>query len=279
MAKVVGVVDISHVPSIGVAIKNGKQEDPYWKPWFDGLKPVREWLGNIKPTTAVIFYNDHGMNFFLDAMPTFAIGCAPKYEAVDEGWGLPLFSGYPGNEPLSWHIREALHTAEIDMVVCQEMLVDHAVTLPIEMYWPKQECPVKIVPININTVLFPTPTPSRCEKLGKAVGDAIAKWDAPNEKILIMGTGGLSHQLEGKRAGFINKKFDFQCMDNLVNNLEWFRQYTSEDCVELAGTQGLEIINWVASRAAYPGQMKQVYRFNHIPVSNTSGSILALEPA
>ena len=278
MAKIIGVLDVSHVPAIGAAIQKQKQNEPYWKPWFDAFGPVHQWLGKEKPTTVVVFYNDHGLNFFLDQMPTFAIGVAPKYESVDEGWGIPIFSKYKGNEELAWAIRESLHEAEIDMVVCQEMLIDHAATIPIELLWPKQECPVKIVPIDINTVLFPTPTPSRCEKMGKAVGAAIEKWNS-DEKVLIVGTGGLSHQLEGKRAGFINKKFDIQCMDNLVNNVEWFRQYTSEDCVEKAGTQGLEILNWIASRSVFHGKMKEVYRFQKIPISNTSGAIFLLEPS
>jgi len=278
MAKILGVLDVTHVPAIGAAIFNQKQNEPYWKPWFDAFTPVHQWLAKVKPTTIVVFYNDHGLNFFLDKMPTFAIGVAPKYESADEGWGIPVFSKYKGNEELSWAIRQSLHEAEIDMVVCQDMLVDHALTIPVELLWPKQECPVKIVPININTVLFPTPTPARCAKMGKAVGAAIEKWNS-DERVLILGTGGLSHQLEGKRAGFINKKFDIQCMDNLVNNVEWFKQYSCEDCVELAGTQGLEILNWIASRCAFSGKMKESYRFMKIPISNTSAAIFLLEPA
>ena len=277
MAKIVGVLNVSHVPAIGAAIAKQKQNEPYWKPWFDAFGPIHDWLGKVKPTTVVLFYNDHGLNFFLDKMPTFAIGVASKYESVDEGWNIPVFSKYKGNEELAWAIRQKLHDSEIDMMVCQEMILDHAATIPLELLWPKQECPVKIVPININTVLFPTPDPARCEKLGKAVGKAIEKWSS-DERVLILGTGGLSHQLEGKRAGFINKKFDLACMENLVNNVKWFRQFSAEDCVEQAGTQGLEILNWIASRAACPHDMKEIFKFQKIPISNTAGAILVLEP-
>lgn len=278
MAKIVGVLDVSHVPAIGKAINQNLQKEPYWEPFFGAFGPVHDWLDEVKPTTAVIFYNDHGLNFFLNQMPTFAIGAAPSYGSADEGWGIPVFSEYPGNEELSWKILDSLHKAEFDMVVCQEMLVDHAVTIPIELFWPKRACPVKIVPININTVLFPTPTPSRCIKLGKAVGEAIEQWDS-DERVLLIGTGGLSHQLEGERAGFMNKAFDLDCMDNLINNVDWFQQYSSEDIVEMAGTQGLEIINWVASRSACPHKMRELYRHYHIPISNTASAIYALEPA
>jgi len=134
------------------------------------------------------------------------------------------------------------------------------------------------VPINLNTILFPTPTPTRCEKLGKAVNAAIGGFGS-DERVLIMGTGGLSHQLEGKRAGFINKKFDIECMDHLVNDIAWFRQFSSEDIVEKAGTQGLEVLNWISARGAGPASMKEAGRYMKIPVSNTAGSILCLEPS
>jgi len=278
MAKIVGMLNSTHVPAIGGAIAKGKQQDPYWKPWFDSFAPVHAWLAKIKPTTIVTFSNDHGLNFFLNAIPTFAIGTAPKFTSADEGWGIPVFSEYKGNEELSWHIREGLHNAEIDMTTCQEMYLDHAITIPIELFWPAQECPVKVVPILTNTILFPIPNASRCEKMGKAVGAAIESWNAPDERILVVGGGGLSHQLEGERAGHINKKFDLECVDHLSSyDLEWFRKLTSEDIVEVAGSQGLELLNWISARSASPAKMKEIHRFNHIPISNTSGTVLALE--
>jgi protocatechuate 4,5-dioxygenase beta chain len=278
MAKVVGVLNLSHVPAIAGAIHNKKHDDPYWKPWFDGFEPVHNWVKKLNPTVVVMFHNDHGLNFFLDKLPTFAIGVAPKYDVADEGWNINPFRTFDGHEELAWHIREELHKAEFDMVVCQEYLIDHSVTVPLELCWPGQTPSFKLVPINLNTILFPTPTPTRCEKLGKAVNAAIGGFGS-DERVLIMGTGGLSHQLEGKRAGFINKKFDIECMDHLVNDIAWFRQFSSEDIVEKAGTQGLEVLNWISARGAGPASMKEAGRYMKIPVSNTAGSILCLEPS
>lgn len=279
MAKILGMVGMSHIPAIGKAINDKKYNDPYWEPFFGGFPPVREWVEQEKPTTLVVFYNDHGLNFFLDQMPTFAIGTAPTYTSADEGWGIPVFSDYPGQEDLSWKLVEALNEAEFDMVVCQEMILDHSVTIPIELLWPGQAPPpVKIVPININTVLFPTPSPSRCMKLGKVVGKVIEEWDA-DERVLILGTGGLSHQLEGKRAGFINKEFDLTSMEKLENEVDWFSQYSSRDIVELAGTQGLELLNWIAARSAISEKMKIKHQNYHIPISNTASALYLLEPA
>jgi protocatechuate 4,5-dioxygenase beta chain len=156
MAEIIGGYFTSHVPAIGGAIHRGDQADPYWQPFFDGLPPVRDLLADRKPDVAVVFSNDHGLNFFLDTMPTFAVGAAPVYNNADEGWGLPLYKPFAGHQPLSWHIIEALVEEEFDITMCQQMLVDHALSIPFELAWPGvDKWPIRIVPIGINTVQHP----------------------------------------------------------------------------------------------------------------------------
>src|SRR3990167_8073983 len=195
MSKVCGGIFTSHVPGIGAAIAKGLQQDPYWKPFFDGFEPVHEFLRREKPDVAVVFYNDHGLNFFLDKMPTFAVGAAPEYRHEDEGWGIAFARPFPGHPDLSWHIIESIVADEFDPVSCQSMIVDHAVAVPFELAWPNGEFPVKLVPIAINTVQHPLPSPKRCRDLGASVGRALDSWSG-DDKIVVFGTGGLSHQLE-----------------------------------------------------------------------------------
>ena len=135
MAQLIGGLATSHIPAIGGAIHKGKQQDPYWKPFFDGFPPISHWLAQVKPDTVVVFYNDHGLNFFLDKMPTFAVGAAPEYRNADEGWGIPTTAPLPGNLDLSWHLINHLIEREFDIVTCQEMLIDHACTLPFKLFW------------------------------------------------------------------------------------------------------------------------------------------------
>ena len=104
MAEIVGAYFTSHVPAIGGAIARGDQQTPYWKPFFDGFLRVHEWMAQTRPDVAVVFYNDHGLNFFLDKLPTFAVGAAAEYENADEGWGLPLYKTIHGHPGLSWHV-------------------------------------------------------------------------------------------------------------------------------------------------------------------------------
>jgi protocatechuate 4,5-dioxygenase beta chain len=277
MARIVGSITMSHVPAIGRAIEKNLQQTPYWKPFFDGFPPVREWLKEVKPDIAVIIYNDHGLNFFLDKLPTFAVGAAPQYKNADEGWGIPVMPPFDGDPDLSWHLIESLIADDFDLTTCQEMLVDHAFTLPMAVLWPEQgKWPVRTVPVCVNTVQFPLPSVKRCFSLGQAIGKAIESWDT-DAGVVIIGTGGLSHQLDGKRAGFINKEFDLMFMEKLVSDPLWITRYSIEDLVELTGTQGVELLNWVIARGALQGEVITKHSNYHIPISNTAAGMMLME--
>lgn len=280
MAQIVGGLASSHIPAIGGAMAKGLQQDAYWKPFFDGFPPTHQWLQRVKPDVVVVFYNDHGLNFFLDKMPTFSVGAAASYQNADEGWGIPTLPPFKGCPELSWHLIDHLIEKEFDIVTCQEMLVDHAFTLPLKLFWPQEgTCPVMTVPICINTVQFPLPSAKRCFQLGRAVGDAIRSWNS-DLKVAVMATGGLSHQLDGTRAGFTNKAFDLEFMDSLINNPEWATQFSIHELVEKTGTQGVELLMWLAMRAALgTGPVKEIHRNYHIPISNTATGVMALEVA
>ena len=277
MARIIGGVGTTHVPSIGNAIAKGLQQDPYWKPFFDGFSPVHRWLADTRPDVAVVFYNDHGLNFFLDKMPTFAIGAAGEYRNADEGWGLPVSRPFPGDAAFSWHIIESLVADEFDVTTCQEMLVDHAFTIPLALLWPgAANRPVRTIPIAINTVQHPLPSPARCYKFGQAVGRAIDSYE-PDVRVLVIGTGGLSHQLDGERAGFINKDFDLWCLDQLAGDPLALTRYSTLKIVQEAGTQGVELLNWIAMRGALTGRVGKLHGNYHVPISNTASAVLLLE--
>ncbi|MDM0018140.1 class III extradiol dioxygenase family protein [Variovorax saccharolyticus] len=279
MATLIGGIGTSHIPAIGGAIARGQQQEPYWKPFFDGFPPIRDWLATTRPDVMVVFYNDHGLNFFLDKMPTFAIGAAPEYRNADEGWGIPTLAPLRGEPELSWHLVNALVEQEFDIVSCQEMQVDHACSLPLKLLYPEGDCPVAVVPVCINTVQFPLPKARRVHALGKAVGEAIRTWDS-SKKVAVVASGGLSHQLDGERAGFINKAFDLQFLDSMESNPEWATQFSIHELVEKAGTQGVELLMWLAMRGALAGagpRVRKLHRNYHLPISNTATAVMALE--
>jgi protocatechuate 4,5-dioxygenase, beta chain len=281
MATIVGGIGTTHVPSIGKAIAEGKQNDPYWKPFFKGFDYVRYWLARTKPDVAVVFYNDHGLNFFLDKLPTFAVGASAEYRSADEGWGIPVSRPIGGDPDLSWHLINTLVADEFDVTMCQEMLIDHAVTIPLALMWPgaassTKPWPVKIVPIEINTVQHPLPSLARCLKLGRSIGRAIESYRR-DLQVVVVGTGGLSHQLDGMRAGFVNKQFDALCLDKIIAEPETLTCYSIHELVELSGSQGVEFLNWMAMRGALTGRVSELNRNYHIPVSNTAAATVVYE--
>ena len=200
MARIVGGVTTSHIPAIGNAMTNRLEQTPYWKRFFDGYEPVKEWLADTDPDIAIVVYNDHGLNFFLDKMPTMALGCADRYENSDEGWGLQTLATFTGDAAFSWHIAESLVEQEFDLTTCQEMYVDHGFIVPMALMWRHlPEWPVKGIPLAINTIQHPIPSARRLYKLGQALRKAIDSY--PEDlKVVIFGTGGMSHQLQGERA-------------------------------------------------------------------------------
>lgn len=281
MAHIVGSISTSHVPAIGGAIARNLQQDPYWKPFFDGYPPAQDWLQAARPDVVVIIHNDHGLNFFLDKMPTFAVGTAAEYQTADEGWGIPALAPVPGNQDLAWHMVESLVADEFDITTCQEALIDHSVSLPLALLWPEHnargEWPVQVVPVCINTVQAPYPSAARCYRLGQAIRRAVESWES-DARVLIIGSGGLSHQLDGERAGFLNKDFDLRFMDSLVDDPEWVTQYSNDELVELTGQQGIELLMWVAARGAMTEDVQKLHANYHIPISNTATGLLVLAP-
>jgi protocatechuate 4,5-dioxygenase beta chain len=210
-------------------------------------------------------------------MPTFAVGAAAEYNNADEGWGLPVTSPFPGDPVFSWHVIESLVAEDFDITTCQEMLVDHAFTIPMALLWPKSDYwPIKVVPVAVNTVQFPLPSPMRCYRLGKAIGRAIESYDK-NIRVLVVATGGLSHQLDGTRAGFINKPFDLVCLDKIVHDPVELARYSARDLVRDAGAQGVELLMWFVMRGAMTGLVTEIHHSYHVPISNTAAAVMVLE--
>ena len=279
MARIVGGVTTSHIPAIGNARTNRLEQTPYWKRFFDGYEPVKEWLADTDPDIAIVVYNDHGLNFFLDKMPTMALGCADRYENSDEGWGLQTLATFTGDAAFSWHIAESLVEQEFDLTTCQEMYVDHGFIVPMALMWRHlPEWPVKGIPLAINTIQHPIPSARRLYKLGQALRKAIDSY--PEDlKVVIFGTGGMSHQLQGERAGIIDVEFDLKCMESMISDPDWMADLTTTQIIEKAGTEGVEVIMWLVMRGALNDRVNVIHKHYHVPVSNTAAGVLVLEDA
>jgi protocatechuate 4,5-dioxygenase, beta chain len=274
VAEIIWGLATSHVPSIGAAMDRGLTQDPYWKPLFDGYQPARDWMARHLPDVALIVYNDHANAFGTDLVPTFAIGTAEHYRVADEGFGrrpVPDVAGAPG---LSLHLVERLMDDGFDLTVCQDFDVDHGLTVPLSVFCPDpgESWPCAVVPLLVNVIQYPQPTAARCYALGQAIGRAIASFPA-GLKVAVFGTGGMSHQLAGARAGFINSDFDHRFLDAIENDPRALTAMSREQYIREAGSEGIELIMWLIMRGALNERIRRIHRTYHVPVSNTAAAL------
>ena len=283
MARITASVYTSHVPAIGATIDMGKTAEPYWQPLFKGYEFSKQWMKDHTPDVIFLVYNDHATAFSLDMIPTFAIGTAAQYTPADEGWGprpVPVVQGHPA---LAAHIAQSVIQQDFDLTIVNKMDVDHGLTVPLSLMcgqppaWP---CPV--IPFAVNVVQYPVPSGQRCFNLGKAIANAVKSFD-DDLNVQIWGTGGMSHQLQGPRAGLINKDFDNAFLDKLIADPAAAAAIPHIDFVREAGSEGIELVMWLIARGAMSDvnegkpAPKLAHRFYHVPASNTAVGHLILE--
>jgi len=286
MAKITASVFTSHVPAIGAAMDLGKTDEPYWQPLFKGYEYSKQWMKDNTPDVIFLVFNDHATAFSLDMIPTFAIGTAASYQPADEGWGprpVPVVQGHPA---LAAHIAQSVIQQDFDLTIVNKMDVDHGLSVPLSLMcgqppesnfkWP---CPV--IPFAVNVVQYPVPSGQRCLNIGKAIRKAIESYDE-DLNVQIWGTGGMSHQLQGPRAGLINKDFDAAFIDTMISDPERQAAVPHIDYVREAGSEGIELVMWLIARGAMSdlnggGKPTVKHRFYHVPASNTAVGHLILE--
>lgn len=277
MARITAGVATSHVPAIGAALDLGKTQEDYWKPLFAGYDFSKQWIAEEKPDVIILIYNDHASAFSLELIPTFAIGCAESFQPADEGWGPRPVPAVQGHPELAWHIAQSTILDEFDMTIVNKMDVDHGLTVPLSLLFGQPDAwPCKVIPLAVNVVQYPPPTGNRCYNLGKAIRKAVESFDQ-DLKVQVWGTGGMSHQLQGPRAGLINREFDTAFLDRLVQDPEAQARMPHIDYVREAGSEGIELVMWLIMRGALAQQVEEVYRFYHVPASNTAVGHLILK--
>jgi len=277
MAKIIAGVGTSHTPAIGAAVDNGRTHEPYWVPLFKGYEPSKKWMAETAPDVAIVVYNDHANAFSFELIPTFAIGVADEYQVADEGFGRRPLPPVPGHADLAWHLAESLILDEFDITIVNAMEVDHGLTVPMSlMFAEPAEWPCPVVPLAVNVVQYPPPTGKRCFDLGKAIRRAVDTYPGA-ERVLVVGTGGMSHQLQGERVGLINAEWDQRFLDMLVGDPDAAAAISHVEYLREAGSEGIELVMWLVMRGALDADVREVYRATHVPTSNTHNGLLVLD--
>jgi len=278
VARITAGVTTSHIPAVGAAIDMHRTSEDYWKAMFAGYEFSKKWIADEKPDVVIIIYNDHASYFGMDIMPTFAIGIADSFNICDEGYGprpVPVVEGHSG---LATHLAASLITDDFDMTVLNLLEVDHGLTVPLSlMFGEPDKWPVKVIPIPVNVVMYPQPSGERCLSIGKAIRKAVQDYDE-DLSVQVWGTGGMSHQIQGARAGLINAPWDSKFMDDLINEPETLQFKPHLEYMVEAGSEGVELIMWLIMRGALGPEVETVHRFYHVPASNTAVGHLILKP-
>jgi protocatechuate 4,5-dioxygenase, beta chain len=282
MAKITASVYTSHVPAIGAAMDLGKSQEPYWQKVFAGYEFSRQWMKENPPDVVFLVYNDHATAFSLEMIPTFAIGTAANFKVADEGWGPRPVPDVEGHPELAAHIAQSVIQQDFDLTIVNKMDVDHGLTVPLSlMCGDTKKWPSKVIPFAVNVVQYPVPSGMRCFFLGQAIRKAVESFDA-DLNVQIWGTGGMSHQLQGPRAGLINKEWDNRFLDQLIADPKGLASVPHIEYVREAGSEGIELVMWLIARGAMAdvagGPKPTVkHRFYHVPASNTAVGHLILE--
>ncbi|ODU18661.1 MAG: protocatechuate 3,4-dioxygenase [Sphingomonas sp. SCN 67-18] len=278
MARITAGIAASHIPALGAAMDNSRTHEPYWQPCFAGFDWVRAWEAAEKPDVIVLVYNDHATAFDMNVIPTFAIGCAERYAPADEGWGPRPVPDVIGHADLAWHIAQSCILDEFDMTMVNAMPVDHGLTVPLSLMFGQPEAwPCKVVPLAVNVVTYPPPSGNRCWLLGEAIARAVASY--PEDlNVQIWGTGGMSHQLQGPRAGLINRPFDTAFLDDLTADPARLRAMPHIEYLREAGSEGIELVMWLIMRGALGASVRELHRHYHVPASNTAVGHIVLQP-
>lgn len=270
MARITAGVATSHVPAIGAAIDLGKTGDDYWSPLFRGYEFSKKWIAEEQPDVIILVYNDHASAFDMRMIPTFAIGCGEQFLPADEGWGPRPVPDIIGHPELAWHIRQEVIEEDFDLTTVNEMTVDHGLTVPLSLMFGQPDAwPCRVIPFAVNVVVYPAPSGRRCYQLGKAIRRAVDTFDE-DLNVQIWGTGGMSHQLQGPRAGLINSDFDAAFLDQLLNDPDTLTQKPHVDYLREAGSEGIELVMWLIMRGALNDRVEELHRFYHVPASNTA---------
>jgi protocatechuate 4,5-dioxygenase, beta chain len=277
MAKVTAGIATSHVPAIGAAVDQGKTGEPYWAPLFEGYEFSRRWIERNGPDVVFLVYNDHASAFSLEVIPTFAIGCGETFMPADEGWGPRPVAPVRGHPELAAHIAQSVIQQDFDLTIVNRMEVDHGLTVPLSlMFGQPEQWPCAVIPFAVNVVQYPPPSGRRCYELGKAIRRAIDSFDA-DLSVQVWGTGGMSHQLQGPRAGLINAEFDRRFLDRLVSDPQGLADVPHIEYIREAGSEGIELVMWLVMRGALDPAVREIHRFYHVPASNTAVGHLILE--
>jgi gallate dioxygenase len=265
MARIIGGIGVSHSPTIGFAKDKNQQNDPVWAPIFEAFAPIKEWLREKNPDALFVISNDHVTSFFFDHYSAFTLGIGKQYSVADEGGGQRHVPPISGHSELAIHIGKSLMSDEFDMSFFQNKTLDHGTFSPMSMLANEDgSWPAPMIPLQVGVLQFPIPSAKRCFNLGLALRKAIESY-SEDLKVVIVATGGLSHQVHGERSGFNNTQWDLEFLDLIEKDPQQLTKMTHAEYATKGGFEGSEIVMWLIMRGALSEQVKKIHQTYYLP--------------
>jgi len=262
----------SHAPGITAWTEAAPKEQA--ETFLRHYREIGERLAAADPDVIVAITVEHWANFFLNNMPSFCIGRAQHYDGPVEEWLKIPQQRIAGDPLLAQEIIDVCLQGDFDPSYSDELLLDHATMLPLHFLNPQMAVP--IVPILINTLTVPMPSPRRCFALGHLLGETLTH---SSKRIAVISTGGLSHWPGEAKHGKIDVAFDKDFLKTLASNdRTQLAQYTHEEINSHAGSGGHEIRTWIALAGAVPTWAAEVVEYQPITPWATGCALVVFNP-
>lgn len=271
---VVGVFATSHSP--GMTGFPERADAAQRNAVTDALADLRNRIAALKPDALIAVSVEHFSNFSLANLPAFAIATADSYLGpVTAEMAAFLKIGqrrYPGHAGLGEHVYRFALESEFDPALVQgDFEFDENFCVPLEFLDPQAQIP--LVPVIVNGVNRPAPTARRCYEFGRMLRAAVAAQHSV-QRVVVVGTGGLSHWVGMRESGDINEAFDRRFLDRLSSGdaarLTAYRQ----EQIDEAGNGADEIRTWLVAAGA-AGTGFDILAYEPIPAWLTGTAVAA----
>ena len=246
MSELVGAFCVPHIPLI--ASQPGVADKAQVDKVMAGFATIRQRLSALKVDTAIIIGDDHYAIFGPHCLPSMLIGVG-DVEGPHEDWLKHDRAPIANNEALALHIMDYGFEHGFDWAVARSLAIDHSVFVP----WLKivKDMPgLRTIPVYIAAGVNPLIRTRRCVQLGEMIRDAVAAHPG-NDRVAIIGTGGLSHWVGMAEMGEVNEEWDHAVLDMVRRrDIEALVALQDEAVLRQAGNGALEFRNWLVAIAA-----------------------------
>ena len=216
-----------------------------------------------RPDVLIVVSPDHWVNFFLDNLPAICIGVGETHEGPPEPWLAACpYKSMRGHTAFAQHLAEYTSANGFEPSISYKLKLDHGFCIPL---WKAGLDPLPaIVPVVINTVEPPFPTPARCIEFGARIADAVRAFPGAL-RVAVLGTGGLSHSIGEATMGAIDEAFDREFVSLLQSGTREALLQFLDQRLPIAGNGAAEVRNWLVAHGAGGEQGFDLIHYSAMP--------------